>query len=83
MCALPDGTKFESGSILCCTPVLLGEKLPQEQAEKTAGLIMDKFFVPGRGLKTEEGGETTDTVLSALLAAGLCDTCLLYTSRCV
>jgi putative isomerase len=74
VCALPDGTKFESGSILCCTPVLLGEKLPQEQVEKTAGLIMDKFFVPGRGLKTEEGGETTDTVLSALLAAGLCDT---------
>lgn len=73
VCRDKSGTAYASESILCCTPVLLGEKLPSDQAEKTAELIMDKFFVPGRGLLTEESGDKTDTVLTALLTAGLCD----------
>lgn len=73
VCRNIDGTVFESESLLCWMPVLLGEKLPEEIAGASAKNVIEKFLEEGKGLRLEADGGVIDTVTMSLVIAGLCD----------
>lgn len=72
--AAASGEKYTCGSALCYLPLLLGKLLPADIAKVlTASLMASPLAVPGRGLKAETDGTEIDTVITALLIAGLAD----------
>ena len=70
---LPDGTVYESGSLLACLPILLGEALEKTVVSAITLKLIKRFLIPNRGHAAEAGADTVDTALSALVAMGLWD----------
>ena len=70
---LADGTEYESDSIMCCAPIMLGKTLCADTAKIVADTIVKKFLVAGKGVTVEAGGKNIDTITMSLIISGLAD----------
>lgn len=73
ICMLADGTEYESDSVMCCAPIMLGKTLCADAAKAVAETITGKFLVPGKGITVEAGGAVIDTTTMSLIICGLAD----------
>ncbi|MBQ8831096.1 MAG: hypothetical protein IJ017_05820 [Oscillospiraceae bacterium] len=73
VCMLADGTEYESDSVMCCAPIMLGKTLCADAAKAVADTVVNKFLVPGKGITVEAGEEDIDTVTMSLIISGLAD----------
>ena len=69
--AWANGEDTAGDSVLCCVPVILGKRLPEEIRTALAAKLTGDLLIPNLGILSGNG--RTDTILTCILAAGLYD----------